>query len=253
MGVWIYSLVLALSGLEVSLLVHGSPPSCQHQFPASFLGVIEQNIDSPDAFIVPDPELTFLKGVMKIRDGVIQNIISNSIKFFNETFGLDFSLSPPNDQNEYVYQNATLRLFKVAENIEYTVTLNNWIQTGRTRSTCYQIRDGGFQVTFSADLTLHGSYGGASGKPAGVTEALYYGFYQIEVCQQSPVVIQYQSASPLRHVPIDGIGVINCDLFNRNLGYGKAMGAFTATPDPSSPGQYRAVGRNAFTFAAKEN
>ena len=165
MGVWIYSLVLALSGLEVALSVQGSPPSCQ-QFPALFPAAIEQNIDSPGAFIVPDPELTFLKEVVKFTDGEIQGITDYAMKFFNETFGLDFSVSPPNQQNEYFYQNAILSPNRLADDVEYLVTLNNWIQTGSTRSTCYPIRYGGFQVTFSADQTLHGSYGEASGKPA---------------------------------------------------------------------------------------
>ena len=73
------------------------------------------------------------------------------------------------------------------------------------------------------------------------------------MCQQSPVVIQYQSASPLRHVPIDGVNIINCDLYSRVLGYGKAMGIFTVTPDPTNPGQFRFLARIVFTFQAKED
>ena len=48
--------------------------------------------------------------------------------------------------------------FRLADDIDYLVTLNNWIQTGNTRSTCYRIRDRGFQVKFSDDQVLHGSY-----------------------------------------------------------------------------------------------
>ena len=93
-----------------------------------------------------------------------------------ETYGLDFSLSPPTDQNEYFYQNARLTPFRLSDDIDYLVTLNNWIQAGNTRSTCYRIRDGGFQVTFSDDKVLHGSYGGAGGLTADVTNFIGYGF-----------------------------------------------------------------------------
>ena len=85
-------------------------------------------------------------------------MFDNAIKFFNETYGLDFSLSPPTDQNEYFYQNAKMGPFRLAEEVDNVVTLNNWIQTGNTRSTCYRIRERGFQVKFSDDQVVHGSY-----------------------------------------------------------------------------------------------
>ena len=94
------------------------------------------------------------------------------MKFFNESYGLDFPLSPTNYRNEYFYQNAKLSPFRLAEGIEYLVTLNNWIQTGNTQSTCYLIHNGGLQVSFSGDQSLKGSYGGAAGKPAGVGNLL---------------------------------------------------------------------------------
>ena len=50
-----------------------------------------------------------------------------------------------------------------------TPQLINWIQSGSTRSNCYNLRDGVFTVSFSDNVTLHGSYGGSAGKPAGST------------------------------------------------------------------------------------
>ena len=88
-------------------------------------------------------------------------------------------------------------------------------------------------------------YGGASGKPARVEELLVYGFYNIDVCQQSPVIIQYQSGSPVRLEPIDGAGFINCDLYSRVLGRGKAHGVFSITPAADNSGQFHFI---AFTF-----
>ena len=115
--------------------------------------------------------------------------------------------------------------------------MNNWIRTGSTRSNCYRIKDGGLEVSFSADRTLCGSYGGAEGKPISVADSvvLNYGFYSIDVCEQSPVIIQYQSATPLRTEPVDGTSIINCDIYNRVLGNGKAQGIFAIRPDPYQP------------------
>ena len=251
MNFWLFggSSLLVLSGLQVVASIQSPPPPTCGQFPASFLAVIDQNIDAPDAFIVADPELTFFKQVLGFRDIIIEQTFDNAIKFFNETYGLDFSLSPPTDQNEYFYQNAKMGPYRLADGIDYQVTLNNWIQTGNTRSTCYRIRDGGFRVTFSADQLLHGSYGGAGGLPVRVTNALGYGFYHIDACRQSPMIIQFQSGAPLRQEPIDGTNVLNFYLYNRVLGYGKAYGLFTIKPDPEEPGEYRIVARNVFTFS----
>ena len=44
-----------------------------------------------------------------------------------------------------------------------------------------------------------------------------YGFYHIDVCEQSPVIIQFQSTTPIRPEPIDGIAVFTSDLYNRVL------------------------------------
>ena len=110
-------------------------------------------------------------------------------------YGFDFFLSPPNEQNQYFFENARLRPFRFAD-IDYLVTLNNWIQTGRTRSTCYQIHDGRFTVTFSADQILRGSY---HGELAGKIEFVNYGWVLCRGCVS--LVIQY---SPVCQEPTDG-------------------------------------------------
>ena len=66
MNFWLFggSIILLLSGLQVVASIQSPPPPTCGQFPASFLAVIDQNIDAPDAFIVADPELTFFKQVL---------------------------------------------------------------------------------------------------------------------------------------------------------------------------------------------
>ena len=69
----------------------------------------------------------------------------------------------------------------------------------------------------SLSQTLYGSYGGAEGKPVGTTNLVTYGFYHINVCEQSPVIIQFQSSTPICPELIDGIAVLIVDLYNRVL------------------------------------
>ena len=254
MNVWI--LVLALAGIEVATSIpaigaiyHGHPTCVP--FSAIFLAVIDQTIDTASP-VIDDPGLSFFRDIMMFRDNTIQHTINDAINFFNETYGLDFSLSPPNDQNEYFYENAKLSPFRLPhEKIDYMVTFNNWIQSGSTRSSCYRIRDGGFQVTFpSGDQLLRGSYGGDDGVLATVTDVVTYGFYNIDVCQQSPVIIQYQSSAPISQESADKGTFFTLDLYNRVLGHGKAIGSIFLTPDISNPGQFRVVSRNVYTFPA---
>ena len=215
------------------------------QFPALFVGIIDQDIDSP-SFLQADPDLIFFKEILKFRGDAIQHTFNDAIKFFNESFGLDFSSS-------HVYQNSTLGAFKISDDIDYLVTLNNWIQTGSTRSSCYRNNDGGIGVTFSGEQTLRGTYGGSYGKTVGAPNFLAYGFYSIDACEQSPIVLQYRSVTPLRQEPVDGLSLINVNLYNRVLGYGKAQGIFTLTPSLDDPGKYHFSGRNVFSFENKGN
>ena len=128
----------------------------------------------------------------------------------------------------------------------FIATTNNWIRTGSNHSTCNRIYRGGFRIRFSGDQTLYGSYGGAEGKPAGT---ISYGFYKIDGCQQSPVIIQFQ-CYPLRAEPIDGYCVFICDLYNSVLGYGKVQGISSLMPIPDKPGEFRFIIRDMFTFPA---
>ena len=86
------------------------------------------------------------------------------------------------------------------------------------------------------------SYGGTEGKPAG---SILYGFFIIDVCKQSPLIIQYQDSRPFRTEPIDGISVFTSDLYNQVLGYGNLYGIFQVFPVPDG---FRIITRAVFTF-----
>ena len=213
-------------------------------FTATFVALSDQILDDPNA-LMNDPEMTFFKEDMGLRDDDIQHVFEDVIKFYNETYGLDFSNSPPNEQNEYLFENAKMTLFRLYDH--YLVIFNNWIQT---RTTCRDIQFGGYQVTFTGDQLLHGSYGGDKGTSAGVGNIIQYGYDIIHVCDQSPVDVQFQNASPFRREPVDGAVFLNFDIYNNILGYGKALGFSSTKPDPDNPGKYRIIIRVVFTFPA---
>ena len=219
-------------------------------FTATFVALSDQILDHPNA-LMNDPEMTFFKEDMGLRDDDIQHVFDDAVKFYNETYGLDFSNSPPNERNEYFFENAKMTLFHLHEDVHYQVIFNNWIQTGNTRTTCGDIQVGGYQVTFTGDQLLHGSYGGVEGTSAVVGNSIQYGYDIIDVCDQSPVIVQFQNTSPLRIEPVDGDVSLNFDIYNNILGYGKALGFSSAKPDPDNPGKYRIIFRFVFTFPAR--
>ena len=97
-----------------------------------------------------------------------------------------------------------------------SLVYNNSKRLDSDCATSHLMHDGGFTVPF----VLRGSFGGASGALAGGIEFVNYGFCVIDVCQQSPVVIQYQSASPVRQEPTDRNFILRCELYNRPLSHG---------------------------------
>ena len=193
-----------------------------------------------------DPEFIFFKRYMQFRDEAIQHATDDAIRFFNESYGLDFFSSVPNEQNERFFENARMFPFIIPpDTTNYLVTSNNWIQSGSTRSVSYPIRDGGFIVDFSANQTLRGSYGGTEGKPAGPAEFLNYAF-NIDVCPQSPVIIQVQSGSPFRAEPVDGHYILNFELYSTVLG--TAQGIMSITQISENPSLYHITIRSTITF-----
>lgn len=79
---------------------------------------------------------------------------------------------------------------------------------------------------------------------------MVFGYLRINVCQQSPVIIQYQSTTPIRSEPVDGTTVISLDVYNNELGYGSGLGALTFKPVPGKDGSFRLIDRVIYTFPA---
>ena len=240
MKVWIHIFIFAVSSLAV---LSQTCPS--ERFSAVFVASLEQSV--PNLYY-NDPKLNFFTNIMQFSEDEIQDSFEYAIHFFNETYGLDFSASTPNEQNVRILENAIMSPFIFYEEAEYVVTANNWIQNGNTRSRCYQVHNGGIRVTFSGVQTLFGSYGGAKGKTVEIGDALITGIFKIDNCRQSSVNIFYRSIAPVRQVPFDGTFIGDFDTHNSDLGHGLAYGIIGTKLDEDVPGLVRVSLRFVFTF-----
>ena len=205
--------------------------------------------------VLPESEPFFFKtaanlfqNVMKFSDREVQQVTTDAINFFKVTYGLDFSKVPPqNNRSRYLAElDVTLLEFEMNPALHYSITLNEWAVNGVRESYCIHTRGGGFMALFGSDALLHGTYGGDKGVPIRANERIIYGFYNVPICPQSPLIIQFQSASPIRMDTLDGFAVFNLDLFNRELGAGLAQGVFRVTP--LGDGNIHYVVRNVITF-----
>lgn len=242
---WIPLLILSVLSQTISSQICPSD-----HISAVFTAILNQSVDDP-VLTVDDPELTFFTTVLQFREATIQHVIDDAVKFFNDSYGLDFSDSTPNAQKERFFQNAKMNSFIFPPGkFNYFVTDNYWIRNGHTSSTCYSLVDGGFQVTFSGEQILYGSYGGAEGKAVGTESLVVYGFYKMDRCKQSPVIIQYQTGAPIRGENVDGhiVSITSLKLYNRVLGHGETLGILWVGPDPDEPGRFRVIVRNTFVF-----
>ena len=222
------------------------PTSCPTRdwFAAEFVSIIESVVS---AITQPDPDFSFFKEVMMFSEDEIKEVTDDAMEFFNTRFGLDFSQSEPNEFGLRVFQNATFLPHRQSPDVKYTVTYNRWIITGNTRNLCFENREGGFIVTFSGEQLLRGSYGGELGIPVVFRDGLTYGFYNIPVCPQEPIVIRFSSNTPVRFISTDGIGVINLDIHHHLWGPGLAQGLYQIFP-ADLDGRFRFTVRNVLTF-----
>ena len=232
--------------LTVSSLVASSQACPAGHYSAVIVGSVDQINENPSIYS-EDPSLLFFRKGLNLQEDEINHVFDDAMNFFNYTFGLDFTNSPPNEENIRYLENAKMYPFIVHDNINFIATANNWIRNGNTRSRCYRIYDGGIIVRFLNYTTLHGQYGGDEGKPAGPFNLLLYAFYSIDACEQSPVLIHYRCPTPLRQEPIDLTNVGICYAYNRALGRGRVRGTNIITP---VQGKYHIDFQTTMTFSS---
>ena len=240
---WI--LLLALFGVISTTGVVGQ--TCpQDWFPVQFN--IVANVTFPATAFAPDADFSYYRDVLKFTPEEIETDLQNAINFYATRFGLNFS-TEPDESGVRRYQNATFNPIRFPA--AFTTTVNRWLKNGNTRSTCYTIRAGGFLLSFTGPQMLHGTYGGVEGKPANVGAGAGYGYHSIEICPQSPFVIQFQNPIPGHPHPVDRYNTIKSDVFHRTLGQGIELGASRIVPHNGDSSMLRYEYETVVTFGGQ--
>ncbi len=247
MGIPAYFVAVAALIAATTAIEPQECPGPNEWFTAAFVSLTDKLVPLNLTTVSPDVDFRFFREIMHFSEEEIEKATEDAITFFRTKFGLDFSNTQPNDLGQRFFENAIFSPFVVSEDIESTITFNRWIVNGRTKSICFKNRDGGFLVSFTAERTLFGTYGGSQGKVILPGGGLTWGFHNIPVCPQQPLVIRYESGTPFRTEPVDGIGIINCDLYHRELGEGTSRGIAIVTPT-DDPDIIHFSFRTVFTF-----
>ena len=174
----------------------------------------------------PDPNLTFFSDVLGYSDDEIQQEVQSALQFYSERFGLNFSLTEPNELGQRFFQNATLQSISEVDRTIFAV-FNRWLLTGNTRSKCFRTLLGGFLVTFSGQQILKGTYGGEEGIEVSNDRYLTYEYGSTSVPPCEPTVILYRTPIPLRFQgtdPTSGLTVVFLELMHPTLGQGSQAG-----------------------------
>ena len=170
--------------------------------------------------ILVDTNLTFFREVLGFDDAQSQQETQNAFQFFNERFGLDFSLLEPNELGVHFFQNATFQPFRAAGGP--TATFNRWLLTGNTRSRCFTTALGGYRVDFTGEQTLRGTYGG-EGIQATNNRVLLYDYISISIPRRDALVIQRRTPIP-NEAQQFGLYVLFYELSHPTLGQGAQQG-----------------------------
>ena len=215
-----------LVGLFNLLVTNAAAQSCPAKFNSEAQIVLVANGTVPlSALGGPrvDTNLTFFREVLGYTDDEIQQETQNAFQFFNERFGLDFSLTQPNEQGLRFFQNATFQPSR--RNSGISATFNRWPITGNTHSKCFTTAIGGYFVSFNGEQTLRGTYGGEEGIQVTNSKALQYEYISISIPRRDSVVIQRWTPIPSEAARI-GLFVLFYELSHPTLGQGAQQGFF---------------------------
>lgn len=149
-------------------------------------------------------------------------------QFFWQRFGLNFTATEPDANGVQAIPGATFQAFVQNEDANYRAYT---ISGESVPSQGWLVRDGGWIITLTEDMVLHGDYGGMDGKftPAGAI--VVFGNYNIKVESKKgkagqngrTIIIHYESGNPI--LPdADGVMHFVCTLTHPEWGLGRARG-----------------------------
>ena len=238
---WIPTVLLGF----LLLYVTASPylQKCDEPFRATITVVTNVTYPTPVNFL--DSNHVFYREVLRFTDEEIDQEREAAIRYFRNTYGLDFSNVEPNEQEERISGNATF--FPITLPTNETYVFNSWVINGKARTRCFRSRKGGFEISFNGTGMLHGEYGGEEGRLAFANDILFYGReYVYDVCEQQGIIFQLESTTPNRFEESDNWFIVNYRVRNRMLGEGVLWGLYRFTS--INPTTSRVETRQVITF-----
>lgn len=200
--------------------------------------------DPNDTSNLPDGD-TFLREIMGYTDEEVANELGRAEAFFRDRFGLDFTEAEVVDGMKTV-DGAMLdtRGFMVDPRREYRA----YVVSGESVPAAgWVVRDGGWMASIQEEgATLTGEWGGEEGTEVPGGSFLVFGEYNIETGGE-PIIIHYESGSPILPMGVDGIMAFSCDLSHDGWGEGQANGTVLA-PEDLGDGTVKESTRNVLTF-----
>ena len=221
-GIWV--LVVLLSILVTNVAAQSCPANLNSEAQIVLYGDRMFSLDAVLPAASDDANLTFFRELLQYDDARTQHETQNAFQFFNERFGLEFSLSEPDELGRHFYQNATLQPFSRRPS-GATATFNRWLVTGSSWARCYTVSLGGYRVSFTGEQTLRGTYGGEEGIQVTTSRILGYEYLYISIPRRDPVVIQRWTPTPNEAAQI-GLFVSFYELSHPTLGQGVQQGFF---------------------------
>ena len=220
----------------LGLLIVNSVTSqtCSTPFDAAFAGVTDRVVPLSVTLSSLDSQLTFYTEMLGFTVEEANRVMENAIQHFNTQFGIDFSNVEPDETNQRFLPTT---IFSPNLNpINFTIVANRWIVSGHRRSQCFPMSIGFFAINFNATTMLHGVYGGEEGIQVSAGDTVIYGHMAIfGACDQQPIVIQAQNNIPGRRTPVEGWIVDEYQLYNRQLGRGRAQSVLKTALKPDDP------------------
>ena len=189
----------------------------------------------------------FHREVMERTDEELAAELDRAEAFFRDRFGLDFTGVEAVDGVKTIGGVATLdtsgfMLDPRQEYRAYTVAGESVPDEG------WVIRDGGWRVNITGEdgATLTGTWGGDEGTDVPSGSFVVFGDYNIDTGQE-PIIIHYESGSPILPAGTDGITAFSCDLSHPEWGNGQANGT-VLSPAEHDDGTVQVSIRNVLTF-----
>lgn len=242
--VWVVLALLSLAFLGCTV----SQECPSGWFDVSFAITIDTTI-SRELLFESDAELHYFRETLKLTNEETEQVTQDALEFYNMTYGLDFFNSPLDAGGRRQFENATMIPFEVPFNVP--VTHNRWVINGRKGiNRCFYMREGGYNVRFTGNQVLRGTYGGKEGRflLAESVEGISYVLFSLNVCPHQPnsFILTCKAPTPTFRNP-DFYAVRLGDCYNRELGHGLVQGAQGTIPT-DDPNTIRLITRMVMNF-----